>query len=110
MTGRLTAAGVSECLAMYAINQETSELRVTAGRRRTPDTAVGNALRQRFALNVRALRQSKGLTQANLAVAAGVGRSFVSQMERGRFSVTLETLGAIAQALDVSPWALLGEF
>lgn len=81
----------------------------TAARRRAPETLLGAELRRHFARNVRALREQKGMTQASLAAAAGVGRSFVSHIERGRFSVTLETLAAVAHALDVSPFVLLSK-
>ena len=47
------------------------------------------------------------MTQRELAAAAGVGRTFVSQVERGHFSVTLETIGAISSALEVSPTLLI---
>jgi len=76
-------------------------------RRRTPQSAIGAALRACFARNVRYFRRSKGMTQTELASAAGVGRCFISQIERQRFSVTLETVGAISAALGVCPTALI---
>ena len=79
-------------------------------RRRGPSSQAGDDLRYRFARNVRLLRHKKGMTQEQLASAAGIGRSFVNQLERGHFSATLETVGALASALDVSPSTLiLGE-
>jgi transcriptional regulator with XRE-family HTH domain len=47
------------------------------------------------------------MTQLELAQAAGLGRSFVSQLERGRFSATLETIAALSCALGVAPTLLL---
>jgi transcriptional regulator with XRE-family HTH domain len=47
------------------------------------------------------------MTQRQLAEAAGLGRSFISQIERGHFSVTLETIGAIAAALGISATKLI---
>lgn len=76
-------------------------------RRRTPETELGQRVRQQFARNVRQLRARKGMTQFDLAQSAGLGRSFVSQLERGRFSATLETIAALAGALGVSPSLLL---
>ena len=76
-------------------------------KRRAPQSALGSALRERFARNVRHFRTKKGMTQLELASAAGVGRSFISQVERGHFSVTLETIGAIAAALGISPTSLI---
>lgn len=75
--------------------------------RRPPQTNLGTALRRHFAYNVRQLRRSKGITQAELAKAAGLGRPFLSQVEAGHFSVTLETLSALAEALGTTPTSLL---
>jgi transcriptional regulator with XRE-family HTH domain len=47
------------------------------------------------------------MTQLELASAAGVGRTFISQVERGHFSVTLETIGALASALGIPPTKLI---
>lgn len=76
-------------------------------RRRAPQSAAGAALRHRFARNVRHFRRTKGMTQHQLASAAGLGRTFISQVERGRFSVTLETIGALSVALGISPTLLI---
>lgn len=76
-------------------------------RRRTPDTNLGQRVRQQFARNVRRLRVGKGMTQFDLARSVGLGRSFVSQLERGRFSASLETVAALASALGVPPSLLL---
>lgn len=76
-------------------------------RRRAPQSELGSELRERFAQNVRRFRKNKGMTQLELAIAAGLGRSFISQIERGHFSVTLETIGAIATALGIPPTALI---
>jgi transcriptional regulator with XRE-family HTH domain len=65
------------------------------------------ALRRAFARNVRQFRRQKGMTQLELASAAGLGRSFVSQIERGRFSATLETIAALSAALGISPTLLV---
>ena len=79
----------------------------TCPRRRTPQSVLGAALRARFSQNVRKLRVENGMTQLELASAAGVGRSFINQVERGRFSVNLETVGAISTALGVCPTILI---
>ena len=78
-----------------------------AARRRKPDTRLGQRVRRQFARNVRQLRSHKGMTQLDLASAAGLGRSFVSQLERGRFSASLETIAALATARGVPPSLLL---
>ena len=79
-----------------------------AARRRAPQTALGDALRASFARNVRQIRQERGMTQEQLAKAAQINRSFVIRIEKGHFSVTLETVGAIAKALETPPETLIG--
>jgi DNA-binding XRE family transcriptional regulator len=76
-------------------------------KRRAPQSALGRALRDQFARNLRHFRMKRGMTQLELASAAGVGRSFISQVERGHFSVTLETIAALAAALGIPPTKLI---
>ena len=76
-------------------------------RKRAPDSDAGKALRAQFARNVRQLRTQRGMTQFELAQSAGLGRSFVSQLESGHFSATLETVAALARALGVTPSLLV---
>jgi transcriptional regulator with XRE-family HTH domain len=57
---------------------------------------------QRFGAAVRAIRIRRGLRQADFAVAAGVSRTTVSRIERGRLEeVGLAAVRAVAGALDV---------
>lgn len=49
------------------------------------------------------------MTQAELAHAAGIDRTFLNKVERGRHSATLETIGALASALGVHPQLLLSD-
>jgi transcriptional regulator with XRE-family HTH domain len=60
------------------------------------------------AANVRALRLQAGLTLADLAAAAGLGKSTLAQLESGRANPSVETLWAIAAALRV-PFARIVE-
>ena len=76
-------------------------------RRRAPQSELGTSLRSQFARNLRLLRMERGWTQADLARLSGLGRSFISQIERGHFSVTLETIGALCTALGIGPAALI---
>jgi len=52
-------------------------------------------------------RESRRMTAARLAAAAGVSRSFISQLESGRTSASLATLTRLAAALDVPTGVLL---
>jgi transcriptional regulator with XRE-family HTH domain len=60
------------------------------------------------ASNVRALRLDAGLTLADLASAAGLGKSTLAQLESGKANPSVETLWAIAAALRV-PFARIVE-
>lgn len=51
--------------------------------------------------NIRALRRSAGMTLADLAATAGLGKSTLAQLESGRGNPRMETLWAIATALRV---------
>lgn len=56
---------------------------------------------------VRQYRKAAGLSGVKLAAAAGVSQPFLSQLESGRSSVTINTLYRISHALGVHPADLL---
>lgn len=60
-----------------------------------------------FGERVRVLRQSRGISQEALALAAGLDRTYVGGVERGERNISLINIQKIAQALDVSPADLL---
>jgi transcriptional regulator with XRE-family HTH domain len=51
---------------------------------------------------LRALRTARGLSLAQLAKRCGCSTSFLSQLERGRSSISIPVLGTVCQALSVS--------
>jgi transcriptional regulator with XRE-family HTH domain len=57
--------------------------------------------------NIRSIRKVRKLSQEGLAVRSGFSVSYVSMMERGQRSPSLEALQAVARALEVTPWTLL---
>ena len=57
---------------------------------------------------VKLWREHRGLTQQQLADAAGISKPFLSQIESGKRKGTIETLSAIARSLGV-PLDLLTE-
>lgn len=57
---------------------------------------------------VRAARKKAKLSQEALAEIAGLHRTYVSLLERGRRSPTLTTIEAIGRALGMGPAAIIG--
>jgi transcriptional regulator with XRE-family HTH domain len=64
------------------------------------------ALRE-FGHRVRSARNSRGLTQNELADIAGVDRKTISRIENSRFSPSLANVLAIANALQIEARDLL---
>jgi transcriptional regulator with XRE-family HTH domain len=58
---------------------------------------------QAFGCVLRDLRVQRGLSQDALALAAGSGRTFVRQLERGERGASLKTLFRLAAELGVAP-------
>ncbi|HET8630493.1 MAG TPA: helix-turn-helix transcriptional regulator [Thermomicrobiales bacterium] len=65
----------------------------------TPEQAFGHAVRVR--------RAERRLSQEGLALASGLDRAYISQLERGRQSPTLGTVFRLARALGLPPSDLL---
>jgi transcriptional regulator with XRE-family HTH domain len=51
---------------------------------------------------VRKLRQSRGLSQEQLAELAGIHRTYIGDVERGRRNIALVNMTRIAKALGIS--------
>lgn len=66
----------------------------TEGLHRPTEAELGRRIRER--------RLELGLTQSSVADAAGLTKSFVSQIERGYTAPSISTLRGIAKALEVS--------
>ena len=62
---------------------------------------------QLLGTNVRRHRKLKGMTQEQLALEAGMERSYVSDLERGTRSPSVRALGRLADALGIQPHELL---
>lgn len=58
---------------------------------------------------LRARRRGAGLTLAEVAERAGLSLPYVSNLERGRGNPTLDALRGLADALDTTVTALLGD-
>ena len=60
-----------------------------------------------FVTNLRALRQAKGLTLADLARRVGYSERYLEIMERGEVDPTINTMAELAAALGVKATQLL---
>lgn len=58
---------------------------------------------------IRKFRKELKLTQQELADRAGVGRTYVSDLEGDRYSPSIETIKKMAAALNVPEQALIGD-
>ena len=69
--------------------------------------AVMARRRKAFGERVRRLRQERGISQEALADLVGIHRTYVGSVERGERNVSLDNIGALADALGVSPARLV---
>ncbi len=63
--------------------------------------------RKVLAHNLRVLRAAKGLSQEALAGSAMLDRTYISALERQKYSVTIDRLDEIAKSLGVETHVLL---
>jgi transcriptional regulator with XRE-family HTH domain len=64
-------------------------------------------IQESFGKIVRSIREAKGMSIDDLADAAGLHYTYVSDVERGRRNITLKTIHALASGLKVHPSRLL---
>jgi len=62
-----------------------------------------------FGDNVRRYRKKKGLSQAQLADACDLHRTYISSLERHKRSISLNNIQKIADALEIEPYMLFIE-
>jgi len=67
----------------------------------------GTGIIRVVAETVRRARKAAGLSQEDLALEAGLDRTYISQVERGKRNVTIVVLARIARALKTTPDRLL---
>lgn len=63
-----------------------------------------------FGERVREFRSRLGISQEELGDRAGLDRTYVSSIERGRRNVALENICRLATALEVDPGHLISGF
>ena len=67
------------------------------------------AARAILAVNVQTLRGGLGISQEKLGEMAGLHRTYISQIERQRLNITLDSLEKLAEVLEVRVFELLTE-
>lgn len=65
------------------------------------------SLKQNFGANLRAYRQSQGLTQEAFAEQLGMSVRYVAGVERAEENLTLDSIDQLAKDLGVDPLGLL---
>jgi len=64
-------------------------------------------IRVRLGQNVRRLREAKGWSQEDYADRAGIHRTYVSDIERGKRNPTITVVEKLAEPLEVTAGSLL---
>jgi HTH-type transcriptional regulator / antitoxin HipB len=77
---------------------EVKTARAQSPERRRGYEKAGRAIR--LAMEIRALREARGLSQRELAERVGTTQSAIARLEGGNISPSLPTLDKIAEALD----------
>jgi transcriptional regulator with XRE-family HTH domain len=57
--------------------------------------------RQIFAKNLRLMRRLKEISQEDLALQAGMSRTYVSEVEREIRNISIDNMGKLAEVLEV---------
>jgi transcriptional regulator with XRE-family HTH domain len=60
-------------------------------------------LRERVGLNLQRLRRNRDLSQEKLALLADVDRGYVGKIENAHYSVSVDMIEQLADALEVDP-------
>lgn len=60
-----------------------------------------------FGKTLRERRLRMGLTQSDLSRITGLNRSYISEIERGKESISLERAAQLASAVNCELWELL---
>lgn len=64
-------------------------------------------LKEAFGSVIKSLREEKGLSQQELADFSEVDRTYISDLERGLYSPTLNTIYKLSEILKLKPHELI---
>lgn len=109
----ITEADYQRLLELSAEARDAADAAAVAARIETEGTlpaAVLDAVLDRGVTAVKAWREYRGLTQAELARKAGLSQPFIGKIESGAVYGRPATRKALASALDAPVWALDDEF
>ena len=67
----------------------------------------GKSLEKAFGFILRRLRQDRGLSQESLGFESGYHRTYISLLERGQKSPSLQTIFTLSKALMIEPNELI---
>lgn len=96
----------------YLLNvdlQDFASSMKVGGSRTLDASVVPNDVSSRFGRRLRELRRERDLTQTDMARKFGIDRSFISDVERGRKSISLPTLEVMAIGLNLTLADLFSE-
>ena len=65
------------------------------------DMSINSGVEKRFGAKLAYVRKSKKLSQMKLAEIVDMNFNYIGQIERGEANVTIKTMIALADALDV---------
>jgi transcriptional regulator with XRE-family HTH domain len=67
---------------------------------------VGSSICTKFGINVRKYRNTKGYSQEKLAEITGLHRTYISDVERGTRSISLDNIEKLSNALEIQVYKL----
>jgi len=73
------------------------------------EDAKTGTLRAVLAKNIVSLRALRGFSQEALAFEAGLHRTFIAHVERGKRNISIDNIEKIAKALSIAPYVLLSD-
>lgn len=92
----LTSEGINRNLDTQVRHMSDENIEVVMAQHEAPSWKGREPVRMRFGKRLHELRTSRGYTQMQLAMNAGLDRSFISDIERGVKEPTISTLDMLS--------------